>query len=94
MILYKDALSKRLFNVWINEHDVGHLSGGTPLLVMDVFEHAYITQFGLDRGKYIDLFFQSVHWESVNQRWLSAESPSFSHLKSDQNDDKKAHQAQ
>lgn len=69
VILYKDPLTNHLYNVWINEHDVGHFVQNTPLLVMDVFEHAYITQFGLDRQKYIDLFFQSINWSVVNKRW-------------------------
>lgn len=71
VILYKDPRTGRLFNTWINEHDLGHLAGGTPLLVMDVFEHAYITQYGLDRGKYIDAFFQNVHWQNVSKRYAS-----------------------
>jgi superoxide dismutase, Fe-Mn family len=71
-ILYRDRNSGNLFNVWINEHDVGHFVEADPLLVMDVFEHAYITQFGLEKEKYIELFFQSVNWPVVNQRWASA----------------------
>ena len=55
-VLYRDPETGRLVNTWINEHDLGHLAGGTPLLMMDVFEHAYITEYGLDRAKYIDLF--------------------------------------
>ena len=42
-ILYQDGQNGNLFNIWINEHELGHLAGGTPLLVLDVFEHAYIT---------------------------------------------------
>lgn len=72
VVLYKDKQSSRLCNAWINEHDVGHLVLGDPLLVMDVFEHAYITQFGLDRSKYIDLFFQSLDWDVVFKRWMAA----------------------
>jgi Fe-Mn family superoxide dismutase len=37
VILYYDPIGDRLFNIWINEHDVGHLSGAVPILVMDVF---------------------------------------------------------
>lgn len=73
VILYKDKQTSKLCNVWINEHDVGHIALGNPLLIMDVFEHAYITQFALDRGKYIDLFFQSIDWSTVNQRWASSQ---------------------
>ena len=69
VILYRDPQSGRLFNVWINEHDLGHLAGGEPLLVMDVFEHAYITQYGLDRGKYISAFFDNIDWAKVDKRY-------------------------
>src|SRR5689334_11909695 len=41
-ILYRDPVTGRLINTWINEHDLGHLAGGEPVVVMDVFEHAYI----------------------------------------------------
>lgn len=69
VILYRDLQTGRLFNTWINEHDLGHLAGGEPLLVMDVFEHAYITQYGLDRGKYITSFFENIDWEKINKRF-------------------------
>jgi len=39
-----------IFNQWINEHDVGHPAGCNPILVLDVFEHAFITDYGLKRA--------------------------------------------
>lgn len=69
VILYRDPKMGRLINIWINEHDVGHLAGGAPLLVMDVFEHAYITQFGLDRAEYIKIFFNNIDWNVVSRRF-------------------------
>ncbi len=69
VIFYLDPPTGRLINTWINEHDVGHLAGGTPLLVMDVFEHAYITQWGLDRAKYIEAFFNNILWSEVEKRF-------------------------
>ncbi len=68
VVLYQDNVSGRLFNAWMNEHDGGHLAGGTPLLVLDVFEHAYITDYQLDRAKYIEAFFNVLDWEEVNER--------------------------
>ena len=68
VILYRDPKNQCLQNIWINEHDTGHIVGGTPVLVMDVWEHAYITEFGLDRAKYIDTFFQNINWPSVQKR--------------------------
>ena len=78
VILYRDPKSGRLANTWINEHDVGHLSGGSLLLVLDVWEHAYITQYGLNRAKYIEVFFNNIDWDEVNQRYeasVSAPAP-------------------
>ena len=68
VILCRDNNNGRLFNAWINEHDLGHLASATILLVMDVFEHAYITQYGLDREKYITAFFTNIDWSVVNKR--------------------------
>lgn len=73
-ILYLDRVQGRLVNTWINEHDVGHLAGGSPILVMDVFEHAYMPQFGLDRTKYIDAFFKNIDWKAPQSRF-EQESP-------------------
>lgn len=69
VVAYIEPKNGRLVNEWINEHDLGHLAGGTPLLIMDVFEHAYITQFALDRAKYIDVFFANINWDAVSKRF-------------------------
>lgn len=67
-ILAKDAHTGKLFNVWINEHDGGHLVGATPILVLDVFEHAFVLDYGLKRADYIDAFFHAIDWEVVEDR--------------------------
>ena len=67
-ILYQDNVTGRLINVWINEHETGHLAGCIPLLVMDVFEHAFITDYGLRRADYIQAFFRNVDWAAVEGR--------------------------
>lgn len=71
-ILYLDPVQGRLVNTWINEHDVGHLAGGSPILIMDVFEHAYMPQYGLDRGKYIEAFFNNIDWTAAAKRYSDA----------------------
>ena len=67
-VLYEDPKSGRLFNVWVNEHDAGHFAGGNPLLIMDVFEHAYLPDYGLKRGEYIEAFFRNIDWPAVAGR--------------------------
>ncbi len=67
-VLYKDNVSGRLFNQWINEHETGHMAGCEPLLVMDVFEHAFISDYGLKRADYIEAFFSAINWDVVSER--------------------------
>jgi len=55
-------------NIFITEFEVGDFIEVDYLLVMDVWEHAYITQFGLDLQKYIDVFLQNIDWSTVSQR--------------------------
>ncbi len=67
-VLYQDSVSGRLINFWINEHDVSHPAGGTPLLIMDVFEHAFMLDYGLKRADYIEAFFKNINWQAVETR--------------------------
>ena len=68
-ILYEDVLSGDLFNIWVNEHDFGHLSGARPLLVLDIFAHAYVLDYGLKRADYIEAFFKAIDWGAVEKRF-------------------------
>ena len=67
-ILYQDNVTGWLYNQWINEHEVGHFAGCRPILVMDVFEHAFMTDYGLRRADYIESFFKNIDWEVVGNR--------------------------
>jgi len=67
-ILYQDNLTGMLLNQWINEHETGHPAGCTPLLVLDVFEHAFMIDYGLKRADYIEAFFKNVNWGAVESR--------------------------
>ncbi len=67
-ILYQDTADNRLINFWINEHDVSHPAGCNPLLIMDVFEHAYLTDYGLKRADYIETFMKNANWSMAENR--------------------------
>jgi Fe-Mn family superoxide dismutase len=67
-ILYEDNVTGRLINQWINEHETGHPAGCTPLLVLDVFEHAFMIDYGLKRADYIGAFFNNINWSAVEAR--------------------------
>lgn len=67
-VLYEDPANGRLINFWVNEHDVGHPAGCRPLLIMDVFEHAFMVDYGLKRPDYIEAFFKNIDWKAVESR--------------------------
>ncbi|HSR10434.1 MAG TPA: Fe-Mn family superoxide dismutase [Thermodesulfobacteriota bacterium] len=67
-VLYQDTVSGKMFNCWINEHDGGHLAGCNPVLIMDVFEHAFMIDYGLKRADYIASFFNNIDWKAVEAR--------------------------
>lgn len=67
-VLYQDITNGRLINFWINEHDVSHPAGGNPILIMDVFEHAFMLDYGLKRADYIEAFMRNIAWQAVEAR--------------------------
>jgi Fe-Mn family superoxide dismutase len=67
-VLYQDVTNGGLINFWINEHDVGHPAGCQPILIMDVFEHAFMIDYGLKRADYIESFFKNIDWKAVESR--------------------------
>jgi Fe-Mn family superoxide dismutase len=68
-ICYQDPANGFLANHWVDMHESGHIAGFVPLLVMDVWEHAFILDYAVkDRPKYIDAFLSNVDWRAVESR--------------------------
>jgi superoxide dismutase, Fe-Mn family len=71
-ICYQDPSSGRLSNHWITLHEIGNVAGFKPVLVMDVWEHAFLLDYKpAERAKYIDAFFANIDWNGVEQRMVS-----------------------
>ena len=71
-ICYLDPLHGQLSNHWVTLHEVGNVSGFIPVLVMDVWEHAFLLDHKpAERPKYIEAFFSNLNWQTVEER-LSA----------------------
>ncbi len=68
VVLAQDRQTGTLFNTWINEHDLGYLVDTKPLLIMDVFEHAFMLDYGIKRADYLNTFIQAINWNVVNGR--------------------------
>ncbi len=68
-ICYQNPENGRLSNHWITLHEVGNVSGFTPVLVMDVWEHAFLLDYKpAERHKYIEAFFSDIDWGAVEGR--------------------------
>lgn len=57
-----------LVTSWSGNHTQS-LSGGLPLLVLDMYEHAFAIDFGAAAAKYVDAFFANLNWEEVERRY-------------------------
>ena len=69
-ILYYDPITKRLLNAWVDEHQLGVLTGLSPILVVDIWEHAFIMDY-LPSGKksYVEDFFINLNWKNVEENF-------------------------
>ncbi len=71
-IAYQDPGTGAISNHWISLHEDGHPAGSRPILVMDVWEHAFMLDYKpAERGKYIEAFFANVDWNAVAARLSS-----------------------
>jgi Fe-Mn family superoxide dismutase len=61
----------KLHNYVVDFHDLHVPFGVVPLMSMDVWEHAYMVDYGIDRDKYIDAFMNNLDWEAVSKRYMS-----------------------
>ena len=74
-ICYVNPHSGRLSTHWISLHEHGHVAGFIPILVMDVWEHAYLLDYKpSERASYIEAFFANIDWKSVEKRLQLCES--------------------
>lgn len=69
VVLYRDPNTGMLTNAWIEEHANKHMAGGAPILIMDVWEHAYITDYGIDRKAYMEAFYKNINWSIAEERF-------------------------
>jgi Fe-Mn family superoxide dismutase len=68
-ICYLDPARGTVSNHWIELHETGNVAGFVPLLVMDVWEHAFLLDYKpADRPKYIEAFLSNTDWDAVERR--------------------------
>jgi len=76
-ICYRNPVNGALSNHWISLHEVGNVTGFIPILVMDVWEHAFLLDYKpSERAKYIEAFFSNIDWAAVETRLAESRAPS------------------
>jgi superoxide dismutase, Fe-Mn family len=70
VVVYQDIAHGAIINQWINEHDVGHPAGLNPIMVLDVFEHAFMIDYGLKKADYVAAFLKNLNWAAVEKRFV------------------------
>jgi Fe-Mn family superoxide dismutase len=68
-ILARDAVNGRLYNVSSDLHEVGVLWLGQPLIVCDVYEHAFYVDYQNRKADYVGKFLQFLDWDEINRRF-------------------------
>lgn len=68
-IAYQDPTNGKITNHWIELHQNGNLATFVPIVVMDVWEHAFMLDYKpAERGNYIDAFFANLNWPMIAER--------------------------
>jgi len=69
VLLFQDPVTQRLTNHWVTLHQDGVPASFKPLLVMDVWEHAFMRDYkATEKGRYIDAFLRNTDWRVVERR--------------------------
>lgn len=73
-ILYFDKITDKLIISWIDEHHLGQLTGLSPILALDMWEHAYVYDYPTsEKKKYIDAFFENLNWKVIEENFKNAQ---------------------
>lgn len=68
VVLAYNLEDEKLHNYLMDVHDVGGVWNCLALLILDVYEHAYMIDYGVKRAAYLDVYFKNIDWSVVNKR--------------------------
>lgn len=72
VVCYFDKTQNRLFTAWVESHEKGNLEASEAILVIDLWEHAYINDYGIQRQEYMNAILSSIDWDVVEERFKKA----------------------
>lgn len=67
-VLCYDQRSARYRNISLDAHDLGNIAYSAPVLVLDMYEHAYFLQYADNKAEYINNFMKNINWTVVGGR--------------------------
>jgi superoxide dismutase, Fe-Mn family len=74
-VLYYDKHTDRLVNAWIDEQHLGHLTGISPVLMLDMWEHSFVADYQPSGKKqYVEDFFANLNWQTVEKNFFVAKN--------------------
>jgi Fe-Mn family superoxide dismutase len=69
-MLYYDKQSNHLLIQWVDEHHLGQLTGLSPILCLDMWEHAFVYDYPTsEKKKYVEAFFSNLNWEVIENNY-------------------------
>lgn len=72
-MLYYDKKTGHLLNQWVEEQHLGHLTGLSPILALDMWEHAYVYDYPTsEKKKYVEAFFANLNWNVIEENFKNA----------------------
>jgi Fe-Mn family superoxide dismutase len=72
-ILAWDSETQQLTHSWVDEQHLGQLTGVTPVLMLDMWEHSYLMDYTpSEKKKYVEAFFANLNWETIEQNFIKA----------------------
>lgn len=69
VVLGYDFNDGKLRNFLLDAHNLYGMWGASPILVMDMYEHAYLIDFGSDKKSYIEVFLKNLNWQIINNKY-------------------------
>lgn len=67
-VLAYEPRSEGLTHLLLDSHNDGMVAGTYPLIALDMYEHSYFRDYGIDRASYVNNFINSIHWIAVSRR--------------------------
>jgi Fe-Mn family superoxide dismutase len=67
-VLAYEQRTKQFVNIALDWHDYGNITHAVPLLVLDMYEHAYFLDYGTDKAAYVQRFIAQIPWDAVEKR--------------------------